>query len=76
MVEPLRYTAVFEDTGEGWIYARVLEIPGVHTQGRTIEEARTMVHDALRLVLEYRRDHGELDLPDDAALVEPVEITL
>jgi len=35
-----------------------------------------MVHDALRLVLEYRRDHGELDLPDDAALVEPVEITL
>lgn len=36
---------------EGWIVARVLEVPGAASQGRTRREARENVLDALRTVL-------------------------
>jgi predicted RNase H-like HicB family nuclease len=36
---------------EGWIVARILEVPGAISQGRTREEARENVLDALRTVL-------------------------
>lgn len=36
---------------EGWIVARILKVPGAMSQGRTREEARENVLDALRTVL-------------------------
>ena len=36
---------------EGWIVARILEVPGAMSQGRTREEARENVLDALQTVL-------------------------
>jgi len=36
---------------EGWIVARILEVPGAISQGRTREEARDNVLDALSTVL-------------------------
>lgn len=40
-----------EPDEEGWIVARVIEVPGALSQGRTHEEARENVIDALRLML-------------------------
>lgn len=40
-----------EPDEEGWIVARVVEVPGALSQGRTREEARENVIDALRLML-------------------------
>ena len=51
MDESLRFTIVHEDGGEGWIMARVVEVPGAMSQGRTREEAHANVLDALRLML-------------------------
>jgi predicted RNase H-like HicB family nuclease len=52
MSEQLQLTITFEDPDEdGWIVARVLEVPGALSQGRTREEARANVVDALRLML-------------------------
>ena len=46
------FTISFESPDEdGWIVARVLEVPGALSQGRTREEARENVLDALRTVL-------------------------
>jgi len=46
------FTIAFEEPDEdGWIVARVLEVPGALSQGRTREEARENVLDALRTVL-------------------------
>ena len=46
------FTIAFEEPDEdGWIVARVLEVPGAISQGRTREEARDNVLDALRTVL-------------------------
>ena len=48
-------TAVFEQNGKDYI-AYIEEIPGVNTQGATIEEARTNLQEALELILEERRE--------------------
>ena len=40
-----------EPDEEGWIVARVVEVPGALSQGRTRDEARENVIDALRLML-------------------------
>ncbi len=49
--EQLDLTIVYEPGEEGWILASIPAVPGVFTQGRTREEARTNVIDALRLML-------------------------
>jgi predicted RNase H-like HicB family nuclease len=52
MSETLRLTIAFDEPDEeGWIVARVIEVPGAMSQGRTREEARESVIDALRLML-------------------------
>jgi predicted RNase H-like HicB family nuclease len=51
MSESLRFTVRYEDAGEGWVTAQVVEVPGAISQGRGREEARENVVDALRLIL-------------------------
>jgi predicted RNase H-like HicB family nuclease len=48
------YTALYIKSGEWWA-ATVEEIPGVNTQGRTLEEARANLQEALQLVLDAAR---------------------
>jgi predicted RNase H-like HicB family nuclease len=73
-VSEFSFNAVFEDAGDGWVYAHVAELPEVHTQGNDLEEARAMVRDAIGLVLEDRRARGE-PIPEQSwALVESVVI--
>jgi predicted RNase H-like HicB family nuclease len=58
MAEWIDFTIAFEPPDEaGWIVASVLEVPGAMSQGRTREEARANVLDALRTVL-APEDHG------------------
>jgi predicted RNase H-like HicB family nuclease len=46
------FTIAFDPPDEqGWSVARVLEVPGALSQGRTREQARQNVLDALRTVL-------------------------
>jgi predicted RNase H-like HicB family nuclease len=49
------YTAVFEQDGEWWI-GYVEELPGANTQGRTLEEARENLKEAVQLVIEANRE--------------------
>ena len=49
-------TLVFEPAEEGGYSAYVAEVPGVNSQGETIEEAKQMVLEALHELLEYRRE--------------------
>jgi predicted RNase H-like HicB family nuclease len=49
--EQLDLTIVYEPGEDGWILASIHEAAGVHSQGRTREEARANVIDALRLML-------------------------
>jgi predicted RNase H-like HicB family nuclease len=63
----LRMTIAFEEPDEaGWIVAQVVEVPGAISQGRTREEARENVIDALRLMLSP--DDG--DASDESVALE------
>ncbi len=48
-------TAVFEHDGEWWI-GYVAELPGANAQGRTLQEARENLKEAVALVLETNRE--------------------
>ena len=59
------FTAVFERDGD-WYVAYCPEIPGANGQGRTKDEARTSLTDAIALILEDRREDGLRGVPPDA----------
>lgn len=59
------FTAVIEKDGE-WFIAYCPEIPGANGQGRTQEECRASLADAIRLILEERRKDALRGVPDDA----------
>ena len=73
-VGALTFNVVFEDAGDGWVYAHVPELPEVHTQGEGLDKARVMVREAIELVLEDRRERGDAIPATGWALVESVEI--
>jgi predicted RNase H-like HicB family nuclease len=47
----LQFTAVFEKSGDWWV-GYVEELPGANTQGRTLEETRENLKEAIRLIIE------------------------
>ncbi len=65
MASDMPLTVTYEDGGDGWILARVREVPAAISQGRTRAEARDNVLDALReLALSYLQDAStEVDEP-------------
>jgi predicted RNase H-like HicB family nuclease len=60
----LKFNVVYEDAGEGWVYAHVPELPEVHTQGETLEQAREMVREAISLAPDEHRAR-RADLGDE-----------
>lgn len=59
------FTAILEREGE-WYIAYSPEIPGANGQGRTKEEARASLAQAIALILEDRRAEGLRGIPQDA----------
>lgn len=59
------FTAVIERDGE-WYIAYCPEIPGANGQGKTKEEARQSLAEAIALILEDRREDGLRGVPPDA----------
>ena len=52
---PRSFTAVFEQVGDWWV-GYTEELPGANTQGKTIEEARENLKEAIQLIIETNRD--------------------
>lgn len=73
MSDSLHVTIVYQPDEDGWIVASVPEVPGVHSEGRTREEARANVIDALRGTLELRfGQHRSAETAPDSESVELV----
>jgi predicted RNase H-like HicB family nuclease len=67
----MELTAVFKKVPEGYI-GWVEELPGANTQGKTLEEARENLQEAIRLVFEANRELTEMDLQGEEVLKESV----
>jgi predicted RNase H-like HicB family nuclease len=59
------FTAIFEKDGE-WYIGYCPEIPGANGQGRTIDECRQSLSEAIALILEDRRQDGLRGTPENA----------
>jgi len=59
------FTAVIEREGD-WFIAYCPEIPGANGQGKTVEEAKSSLADAIALILQDRREDGLRGVPADA----------
>jgi predicted RNase H-like HicB family nuclease len=55
----LAWTVVYEWSEDGWWVAEIAEVPGAISQGRSKEEAKADVLDALSELLSYRREEAE-----------------
>ena len=69
----LEFTAVFRRFPEGYA-AFVEELPGANTQGATLEEARTNLLEAVRMVLEANRELAEEELGGAEVIREPLAL--
>jgi predicted RNase H-like HicB family nuclease len=49
------FTAIIEQDGD-WFIAFCAEIPGANGQGRTRDEARSNLNEAIALILQDRRE--------------------
>jgi predicted RNase H-like HicB family nuclease len=49
------YHLAYDRDESGWWVASVREVPGCHTQGRTVDEARSRIRKALDLFVDDAR---------------------
>jgi antitoxin HicB len=61
------YTVLFEPAEEGGFVVTCPALPGLVTEGDTLEEARAMAEDAIVGYLESLKKHGE-PIPEDIKL--------
>ena len=59
------FTAIYEQD-DSWYIAYCPEIPGANGQGRTMEECRRSLAEAIALILEDRREVALRGVPPDA----------
>ncbi len=64
--------AVFERYEDGWWVASCLEVPEIIAQGKTIEEVRETLKDAVNLMLEVRREDAEKQREGREMIREPL----
>ena len=69
----MQFTAVFQKMPEGYI-GFVEELPGANTQGRTLEEARANLAEAVELVLEANRVLAEESIQGQEVIREPLSL--
>lgn len=68
------YTVLFEPADEGGFVVTCPALPGLVTEGDTLEEAREMARDAIQAYLEsLRKDHQPIP-PDRPPLREEVRV--
>ncbi len=60
-----QFTAVIEQDGE-WFVAYCPEVTGANGQGRTVDEARESLKEAIILILDDRREDGLRGVPIEA----------
>lgn len=51
------FTLIYQRDNE-WYVGELLEVPGVYSQGHTVEELKENILDAYQLLLKERRSHS------------------
>ena len=76
MSTPLALTAIYEPVEDGWIQARIQELPGVITAAPSLDEAKEMLEDALREYIAAQLQPGDPGSPAAGAQATPIEVKI
>lgn len=74
MKTKLKLTAVFEEAEEGGYITFIEELPGVNSQGETLEEAKSNLLEAMHMVLESHREISEKAIANKKITKETLEL--
>jgi predicted RNase H-like HicB family nuclease len=55
-MENFQFTAIIEEGENGWFVGQVEEVPEAISQGKTVEELLENLTDAVKLVLQAKRE--------------------
>jgi len=70
-----KFTAVFEQVNEWWI-GYVEELPGANTQGKTLEETRENLKEAVQLIIEANRELAQRETAGKQVIREELFVTV
>ena len=70
----MQLTAITEEGENGWLVGQIEEVPAVISQGRTVEEVKANLLDALELLLQTQRELTERDYVGRTVIREPLRI--
>jgi len=71
----MEYTIrIKKDTKSGWLIGQCEQLPEAITQGKDLEELMFMMEDAIKLVLECKRDEFREQLDDKNTIVRKLRM--
>lgn len=71
-----KFSVLIEHDEDGMLVARVPDLPGCHTQAKTMPQLLKRVEEAARLYLQVRKEEGETLHPDTFVALQQLNITL
>ncbi len=67
-----KYTLIIERDEDNWFVSEVVELPGCHTQAKTMDELIKRTKEAIRGYLET--DKGKIEISEEFIGVQQVEV--
>lgn len=69
-----QFTAIYKKSGK-WYLGWIEEIPGVNTQGKTLQETKENLKEALFLILETNRMLSKKEIAGYKVIREPLSVS-
>lgn len=67
-----KYTVLIEKDEDGWFVSEVVELPGCHTQAKTLDQLISRTREAIQAYLE---DESEVKLETSFVGIQQIEVS-
>jgi predicted RNase H-like HicB family nuclease len=74
MQNNLKLTMAIRPGMDGWFVGKIVEIPGVLTQGKTVDETKSNLLDALALYLEVEREEQQGEMKAQNVVLQELSL--
>ena len=66
-----KYTIIIEKDGDGWLVSEVVELPGCHTQAKTMDQLLERTKEAIKA---YIKSEEEPEISEQFVGVQQIEV--
>ncbi len=70
----MKFTAIIEEGEDGWFVGQIEEVPAAMSQGKSIDELKINLLDALKLVLDVNKELTEKEYSGRSVIKEELEL--